>query len=79
MKKNDGKPRIFEEAHPFCDSLALVKGEYDRPTRSGWEAHSYGYINAEGQYAIRPVYHFARSFSEGLAAVGILSNFHHNH
>jgi hypothetical protein len=79
MGRVDGHPRIYEEAHPFCDSLALVKGEYNRPARSDWEAHSYGFINTDGQYAIRPVYHVARNFSEGLAAVGILTNYHHSH
>ena len=48
----------FEEAHNFCEGLALVK-----------TGKKYGYINKRGEFVINPQFVSARSFHEGMAAV----------
>ncbi len=49
----------FEVAYDFSDGLACVKEENG----------SYGFINTKGEYQIKPQYYYAKSFSDGLAAV----------
>ena len=53
-------PSFYEEAHTFSDGRALVK-------LNG----SFGYIDRQGNLAIRPKYVRAASFTEGLAATGL--------
>ena len=54
-------PSFFEEARSFSDGRALIK-------LNGF----YGYIDRQGNLAIRPKYVRAASFSEGLAATGLV-------
>jgi hypothetical protein len=65
------KPLVFEEAFPFSDSLALVRGPFEKSGKHKRPGRSWAFINAEGQYAVQPLYCDAHSFSEGLAAVAI--------
>ncbi len=66
------KPVVFEEAYPFCDSMALVRGAYGVRQGRPFSARSWGYIGPDGQFVVRPMYYDAHSYSEGLAAVAIL-------
>ena len=54
------KPQCIE-AKSFSEGFAAVE------LKAGW-----GYINREGQVAIKPQFHYAADFSEGVAAVGML-------
>lgn len=69
-------PMLFNEAYSFHEGLALVKTG-NRLNRPGFESDKYGFIGSDLSFRIRPVYHAAHSFSEGLAAVGILRHSHH--
>ena len=53
----------FEYAAAFSDGLGLVK-----------EGGKYGYVNAKGEYVIKPQFDEARSFKNNYAAVGIRRN-----
>jgi hypothetical protein len=58
----------------WAEGLAAVcvgrcKGTVDKPADGKW-----GYIDASGKFVINPRFDFARSFSEGLAAVQVGSN-----
>jgi hypothetical protein len=72
------KAVLFEEAYPYHDSLALVHAQYNKQWRSPSYFRNWAFINSEGQYICQPLYTEAHSFSEGLAAVGILI-MHHGH
>ena len=48
-------PSFFEEANDFREGRALVR-------LNGF----YGYLNQKGEFAVRPTYARASSFSEGL-------------
>jgi hypothetical protein len=70
------KPLIFDQAFPFSDSLARVCGNAQWIGKRNYPRSNWGFIHPDGTYAARPVYFKAHSFSEGLAAVGILTNYH---
>lgn len=60
LKEVNGE--LVEEAGMFFDGLAKYK------TVDG----KWGYVNEEGVGVIAPVYDYARSFSEGMAVIGML-------
>jgi hypothetical protein len=72
----DVKPRIFEEAFPYSDSLTLVRGEYDRKWPHPSYYRNWTFLDRDGKYIARPIYSRAHSFSEGLAAVAIFMTPH---
>ncbi len=73
-----GNYRMYEEAFPYSNGLALVRNETAKTRFREWQKHNWGYIGLDGSYRIRPLYTDAHSFSEGLAAVGILMTHHPN-
>ncbi|MDD5585129.1 MAG: WG repeat-containing protein, partial [Candidatus Omnitrophica bacterium] len=54
------EPRFFDKTYSFANGLALVKMN-----------NKYGFIDTLGNFVVLPQYDDARSFSQGLALVGI--------
>lgn len=58
----------IQSSEPFSDGLAAVSVMIKSGRKSTVKS---GYINTKGKWAIKPVYDWAYSFSEGLSEVGL--------